>query len=197
MSTKKAVVYSKYPLVREWLSYSLKKLDWEVAFAEDERDEAGADVAVIEVNEKSDERVIDESNLPVVVFSRLPNPKLIGLLYDFDISGVVRLSSDTETLQESMDAALNGEEYFDEVLIGYLLSDKYRDIHECISSLTRREHDVIKGILDDLSNEEIAVKYRLSIRTVNSHKRNILLRMEERSIVGVIKTILTYALRYS
>jgi len=197
MSSKKAVIYSKHPLVREWLAYSLRELEWEVGYAEDEKDEVGADVAVIEVNGKKDERVIDESNLPVVVFSRLPDAKLIGLLYDFEISGVVRLSSDKETIQESMDAAINGEEYFDEVLIGYLLSDKYRDIHDRISSLSRREHDIIGGILEDLTNDEIADNFKLSVRTVNAHKRNILQKMQERSLVGVIKTMLTYTLRYS
>ena len=80
--------------------------------------------------------------------------------------------------------------------IWYLLSDKYREIHDRISSLSKREHEIIEGILTDLTNDEIAVKFDLSVRTVNAHKRNILQKMEERSLVGVIKTMLTYTLRY-
>ena len=137
-----------------------------------------------------------EIDVPIVVFSRLSESKLIGLLFDYEVNGLIRLSSDLDTIRESMDAAEKGEEYFDEVLITYLLSDKYRKIHERISSLSKREHEIIGGIMADLTNDEIADKFGLSVRTVNAHKRNILQKMQERSLVGVIKTMLTYTLRY-
>jgi FixJ family two-component response regulator len=96
-----------------------------------------------------------------------------------------------------MESAERGEEYYDEIWLTYLLSDKYREIHERISSLSKREHEIIEGILQDLTNDEIAEKFDLSVRTVNAHKRNILQKLQERSLVGVIKTVLTYTLRYS
>lgn len=196
MSDKKVIIYSKYPLVRKWLSYSLMELDWEVSFYEDGSREAEADLAIIEINEGKDELIIDKLDIPVVIFSRLPETKLIGLLFDLEVKGVIRLSSDIDSIRETIDAAASGGEYFDEVFITYLLSDKYREIHERISSLSKREHEIIEGILADLTNDEIADKFNLSVRTVNAHKRNILQKMKERSLVGVIKTMLNYTLHY-
>jgi len=196
MPKRSVIIYSKYPLVRNWASHFLESLDWEISFASDRPTNFNADVALMEVNGIEDEKALTQMTIPVVVFSRLPETKLLGLLFDFEVSGVIRLSSDLNAVKETMEAAANGEEYFDEVMISYLLSDKFREIHDRISSLSKREHEIIAGIMADLTNDEIADKFDLSVRTVNAHKRNILQKMQERSLVGVIKTMLTYTLRY-
>jgi len=193
---KRIVIYSRYPLVRDWLSHFLEALGWEISFASDKTGRIKADVALLEVNGIEDEKILNQLTIPVVVFSRLPETKLLGLLFDFEVSGVIRFSSDLGAVKETMEAAAKGEEYFDEVMISYLLSDKFRQIHDRISSLSKREHEIIAGIMADLTNDEIADKFDLSVRTVNAHKRNILQKMQERSLVGVIKTMLTYTLRY-
>ncbi|MCP4460980.1 MAG: response regulator transcription factor [Cytophagales bacterium] len=196
MMNGRVIIYSKFPLVRKWLSYSLKELGWEVVLSEDPQDKIKCDVAIVEINEESDTIFLENIHSPVVAFSRLPESKLVGLLFDFEVKGVIRLSSALNSVKETIIAAAKGDEYFDEVFISYLLSNKYREIHDRISSLSRREHEIIEGIFADMTNDEIADKFNLSVRTVNAHKRNILQKMQERSLVGVIKTMLTYTLRY-
>lgn len=196
MSSKTALIHSKYPLVREWVTHSLEELGWQVCSSKEDRN-TKFDVAIVEINNESDAEILKEMANPVVIFSRLGETKLIGLLFDSEVNGVIRLSSDLETINKTMEAAASGKEYFDEVMITFLLSSKYREIHDRITSLSRRELQIIEGILSDLTNDEIAEKFDLSVRTVNAHKRNILQKMKERSFVGVIKTMLTYTLRGS
>lgn len=193
MSQHRVIIYSKHPLVQDYLSKTLDALGWTV----DNESNPALDVAIVEVKEEMDIQRLEKIDIPVVVFSSLVETKLIGLLFDYDVKGVIRLASDMNSINETMNAASSGAEYFDEVFITYLLSDKYRKIHERISSLSKREHEIIDGILSDLTNDEIAAKFNLSVRTVNAHKRNILQKMQERSLVGVIKTMLAYTLRYS
>lgn len=137
-----------------------------------------------------------ESGQPVVAYSQLPVSKLLNILYTCEISGLIHAGMEVGGLKETMEAAARSEEYFDGTTIAYILSDKYREIHERVSSLSRRELEIVEGILEDLTNDEIAERFGLSVRTVNAHKRNILQKMRERSLVGVIKTVLTYSLRF-
>jgi len=196
MSNKTAFIYSKHPLVQEWVTHSLKELGWEVNSSNKDKN-IKFDVAIVEINTESDTLLLEQIDSPIVIFSCLAETKLISLLFDFEVNGIIRVSSNLENIKETMDAAAKGEEYYDEIMITFLLSEKYRKIHERIISLSNREQQIIEGILSDLTNDQIAEKFNLSVRTVNAHKRNILQKMQERSFVGVIKTMLTYTLRYS
>jgi len=197
MDVKKAIVFSRYPLVSDWLSTLLRSWEWQVAVNEHEKD--ATVVRIVDISDAKDLETLQDqlaSSAPVVVFSHLAQTQLLSIIFDHEIKGVIHFSADIHTVRETLDAALRGEEYFDETILTFMLSGKYREIHDRISSLSKRELEIIDGILEDLTNDEIAERFDLSVRTVNAHKRNILQKMEERSLVGVVKTILTYSLRF-
>lgn len=197
MDVKKAIVISRYPLVSEWLTTLLSGLDWQVSDVESEKD--ASVVRIVHIADAKDLEQLQRelaTGASVVVFSHLAQTQLLSIIFDHEIKGIIHFSVDMNTVRETLDAALRGEEYFDETILTFMLSDKYRDIHLRVSSLSKRELEIIDGILEDLTNDEIAERFDLSVRTVNAHKRNILQKMEERSLVGVVKTILTYSLRF-
>lgn len=53
--------------------------------------------------------------------------------------------------------------------------------------LTRREIDIIKKIAEDKNNQEIADEFNISLRTVETHRRNIMQKLNAKSVVSVIK----------
>ena len=56
-----------------------------------------------------------------------------------------------------------------------------------LTKITQREKDILKLIMDELSSAEIAEKLNLSLRTVETHRKNILRKTGAKNIVGVIK----------
>jgi DNA-binding NarL/FixJ family response regulator len=197
MDVKKALVLCRYPLVSEWLAALLSGMDWVVS--QNPSDTSQTTVRIVDISDIQDLATLDvqiNTGAPVVVFSRLPETKLLAILFEYEIKGVIHFSSQLSSIRETLDTAHQGEVYFDETILTFILSDKYREIHERVSSLSKRELEIIDGILEDLTNDEIAERFDLSVRTVNAHKRNILQKMNERSLVGVVKTILTYSLQF-
>jgi len=53
--------------------------------------------------------------------------------------------------------------------------------------LTPREKEVFELILEEFSTTEIAKKLNISIRTVESHRQNIIKKKGCKNIVGMVK----------
>jgi DNA-binding CsgD family transcriptional regulator len=53
--------------------------------------------------------------------------------------------------------------------------------------LSAREVEVLKLIAQEFSNPEIAEKLFISIRTVDTHRRNLLQKLEVRNTAGLVK----------
>ncbi len=56
-----------------------------------------------------------------------------------------------------------------------------------VISLTKREIEILKLILKELTNFEIAEKLFVSPRTVDTHRRNLLKKTMSRNTVGLVK----------
>ena len=54
-------------------------------------------------------------------------------------------------------------------------------------AFTKREAEIIKLILDELTNSQIAEQLHISIRTVETHRKNILTKTSSKTIVGLFK----------
>lgn len=60
--------------------------------------------------------------------------------------------------------------------------------------LTRREIEVLKLIVAEYSNAEIAEKLFISIRTVDTHRRNLLTKLGAKNTVGLVKYAIKHGL---
>ena len=56
-----------------------------------------------------------------------------------------------------------------------------------ISQITAREQEVLKLIADGCSNKEIAKRLGISVRTVETHRRNITEKLNIKTVAGLIK----------
>ena len=55
------------------------------------------------------------------------------------------------------------------------------------SPLSDREIEVLRLIAQEFSNGEIAEKLFISIRTVDTHRRNLLEKLQVKNTVGLVK----------
>jgi len=54
-------------------------------------------------------------------------------------------------------------------------------------SLTKKEREILTLIYDELNNRQIADKLDISVRTVETHRKNIYKKTGTSGIVGLIK----------
>ncbi|OFX27723.1 MAG: hypothetical protein A2033_02990 [Bacteroidetes bacterium GWA2_31_9] len=53
--------------------------------------------------------------------------------------------------------------------------------------LTKRELEIVKLIVKDKSNQEIADNLNISLRTVETHRRNIMQKLNVKTVVALVR----------
>jgi DNA-binding NarL/FixJ family response regulator len=103
-----------------------------------------------------------------------------------------------DELFEAIIEIANGGEYFsksisDKVFKSFISQTRMKSGKTpSLPTLTERELEVVKLVAEGYLNKEIADKLNISIRTVDTHKNNILQKLKLKSTVELVK----YAIRH-
>ena len=68
-----------------------------------------------------------------------------------------------------------------------MLVNKEENKSAIVNSLTEREKEIIQLIVQELTSQEIADKLFISKKTVDTHRKNLLQKIDVKNIVGLIK----------
>ncbi|WP_420317831.1 LuxR C-terminal-related transcriptional regulator [Ekhidna sp.] len=136
------------------------------------------------------------SEIPIVLFCNNIKPLLIQYTSRYDINGVLSLSMEASEIMKTIQTALSKDIFYNEAMISMLFSNKANEIAERISSLTERESEILTFMRKDLTNEEIAEKLSLSVRTVNAHKGNIMRKIGCKTTSGLIQILFDYSVTF-
>lgn len=99
---------------------------------------------------------------------------------DIGVNGYILKDSESAELKRAINAVMNGESYIQPNLIPALNNRLVaRDVDkDKISSLTRRELEVLIQVANGMFNKEIAIQLNISERTVKNHISNIFKKIE-------------------
>ena len=146
-------------------------------------------------------------DLTLVLRARFPNLKILLLTMAEDatyireaikagINGYILKKSGREELEKAIYTLMTGRKYYSEAVIEELSFSATDDLNDSqpntILHLTSREIEVIKLIANEFSTNEIAKVLCISMPTVESHRRNLMQKLNVKSIAGVVK----YAMRH-
>jgi DNA-binding NarL/FixJ family response regulator len=146
-------------------------------------------------------------DLTLVLRARFPGLKILLLTMAEDathireaikagINGYILKKSGREELEKAIYTLMSGRKYYSEAVIDELSFSATDDLNDSqpntILHLTSREIEVIKLIANEFSTNEIAEVLCISIPTVESHRRNLMQKLNVKSVAGVVK----YAMRH-
>lgn len=99
--------------------------------------------------------------------------------------GYVFKDSSKEELKEAIQAVQNGKKYFNQKLFDILLN--MESSGKGVSVLSSREKEILKLIAEEYTNPEIAEKLFLSVRTVDTHRQNLIQKLDVKNTAGLVK----------
>jgi two-component system response regulator NreC len=105
-------------------------------------------------------------------------------------SGYVLKDAPPGDLIEAVRAAAAGVAYLSPT-VAQRLAHGYRDRHESLSDLTSREREILTLVADGYSNRQIADQLIISVKTVETHRTNLMRKLDLHDRIGLVK----YAIR--
>lgn len=134
------------------------------------------------------------SKIKVLIFTgNSPEDMLIDAI-DNGALGVLPKNASQDDLINAIKKVANGEAYFHEsiaqVIINNYAKKSRKNIERAqsgVEKLSEREIEVIKLFAEGFTYKEIAMKLNISKHTVESHKNNILSKLELKTIIDIVK----------
>ncbi|GAB1445773.1 response regulator transcription factor [Flammeovirgaceae bacterium] len=130
-------------------------------------------------------------DISILALTQHEEHDLILDMLDAGANGYLIKNCSREELVASIFAVVKGEKYFSQgvsaALIRVLNNSRKKSTVTSESVLTDREKEVIGLIAQELSNQKIAEKLFISVRTVDTHRRNIMEKIQARNTAGLVK----------
>lgn len=130
----------------------------------------------------------------VLILSMYTSEEFIFNAINAGAKGYLPKNTSRKELIEAIHAISKGEEYYAESISNVILKSYIKkaksgpeESRSKENQLSKRETEVLRLFAEGFSNQEIADKLFISIRTVESHKNHIMQRLELKSSVDLVK----------
>lgn len=114
------------------------------------------------------------------------------------VHGYLLKKTDKKEIEKAITSIIHGKRYFSQEVIdelAHVQSDDFNDNRvETIQILTRREIEILQLISSELSTLEIADKLFISIPTVETHRRNLMSKLQVKNLAGLVKYAIKHGL---
>ncbi|MCD6660965.1 MAG: response regulator transcription factor [Lentimicrobium sp.] len=136
----------------------------------------------------------EHPQIKILILAMITQENFILRTLKAGAKGFLSKDADKNELVEAVLTVRSGFDYYSKSISEIILKrylnqpgDKLNQRNQPIGSLSDREMEVLKLFAESYTNQEIADKLFLSIRTVESHKNNIMRKINLKTTVDMVK----------
>lgn len=137
---------------------------------------------------------ISSPKLKILIVSVIDSEEIVLKTIKAGAKGFLGKDSDRNSLLEAIYTLRYGHDYYSKsithlLLNRYISSLKTNEINQNvdINNLSSRQIEILKLWGESFTNQEIADRFFISVRTVESHKNHIMLKLNLKSTVDMVK----------
>jgi len=122
------------------------------------------------------------------------NEEYVGQALDAGATGYLLKGAEPAELELALKAVVRGETYLSPSISKQLVQDYLSHRKEKLGpvvDLTARQREVLQLIAEGRSTKDIANKLALSVKTVETHRSELMLRLDIHDVAGLVR----YAIR--
>lgn len=127
-------------------------------------------------------------NIKILILSMYEEKYIINKALTAGADGYISKNASKEIILEAIESCMKGERFISPTQDKFTktsLKLNERKIKQV--TLTKREKEILKLIAKEISNGEIAERLDISKRTVETHKKNMILKLGVQNTVGLVK----------
>lgn len=127
----------------------------------------------------------------VIVLTLQENQEYAIQAFRSGAAGYISKNAASAELEKAIKSVASGESYLGSELSQMAVLKYLKDPRAILSELTARQREVLKMIADGQATKEIAQRLSISVKTVETHRAQIMDRLDIHDVVGLVR----YALR--
>jgi len=130
--------------------------------------------------------------IKILVLSMFCDEEYYFQMVQAGVMGFVLKESGKDELEDAIRAVLSGETYFSQNLLRDIIVNLHspgkqaKEQKEQDVNFTKRESEILKLICEGYSNNQIADKLFISIRTVEGHKSNLISKTGVKNTISLV-----------
>ena len=131
----------------------------------------------------------------VIILTMHDEPAVVRNLMEQGADGYLLKTCGREELQRALEAVHQGRKHFStEITEALLRPVGMSPVDERLEGLTTREREVLAALAEGLSNKEIGERHFISPRTVDTHRTNLMRKLEVHNLAGLVRLAISSGL---
>ena len=123
-------------------------------------------------------------SIKIIALTNLDMPGMVRRMLEAGCMGYILKDSSPEIIEAAIRSVHAGEKYLHPALSRQMMNNMFAPAHK---TLTKREKEILLLITEELTNQQIADKLFLSLRTVENHRNNLLQKLDVKNTAGLVK----------
>jgi DNA-binding NarL/FixJ family response regulator len=128
--------------------------------------------------------------IPTIAFSNYAESSCIDKMRSAGARGYILKDIESNELVYAIEKVMKGEEYYPAHLKNVTSTNVSKHLLDEMG-ITKREHEILKLMMEQLTTDEISKQLYLSKRTVETHRYHLLKKFNVKNSLSLIKTVLT------
>lgn len=133
-------------------------------------------------------------SIKIIILSSHTEEYFVLKALDVNADGYLHKNILKKELVESIKKVHKGEKYFSQAVSQTIINNMFHKKSgnaQNITTFTQREKEILKLITEGLSNKGIAEKLFISVKTVETHRTNLLKKAEAKNTAELVKFAIT------
>ena len=142
-------------------------------------------------------KIIKKSHpdIKIIGLSMINEGSLIKLMLKNGADGYLHKNSGRDEIIEAINSVMNGRTFISNEVTTLIFHPNHKDVKISESpfpKLSRREQQILEMIIDEKTTHEISTQLFISFGTVETHRRNIMIKLGAKNTAGLVRIALEY-----
>ena len=128
----------------------------------------------------------------IIILTTHDDEEIIAEMVQLGIAGYLLKSCTRHELVEAINRVQEGSFFFTEevnnrIINSYAQQARKKQVSDDLVSFTEREKEIVQLLAREYTNEKIAEALHISYRTVETHRKNMMLKTKARNLAGLLR----------
>lgn len=141
---------------------------------------------------------LKSKRIKIIALTMINELSVIRKMINSGADGYLLKNVDKTELSIAIHDVYSGKHYFGKntshIIYNKIISDQDNNSLDIIPSISRREKEVLELIVQEFTTQEIADALHIGFSTVETHRRNLSVKLGARNTAGLVRIALEYGL---